>query len=83
MSTLANEASKAIGNNRLPYCLHLCNYLAMQIQPLQATVSYLTINLMVFWSKFMDNRGSITAFMVSQLIDVTIFHFLKNKTATK
>ncbi|MBC5837984.1 queuosine precursor transporter [Flavobacterium muglaense] len=27
--------------------------------------------------------GSITAFMVSQLIDVTIFHFLKNKTGNK
>jgi hypothetical protein len=27
--------------------------------------------------------GSITAFMVSQLIDVTIFHFVKNKTGNK
>jgi uncharacterized integral membrane protein (TIGR00697 family) len=27
--------------------------------------------------------GSITAFMVSQLIDVTIFIFLKNKTGNK
>lgn len=27
--------------------------------------------------------GSITAFLVSQLIDVTIFHFLKNKTGNK
>jgi uncharacterized integral membrane protein (TIGR00697 family) len=27
--------------------------------------------------------GSITAFMVSQLIDVTLFHFLKNKTGNK
>ena len=27
--------------------------------------------------------GSIIAFMVSQLIDVTIFHFLKNKTGSK
>jgi uncharacterized integral membrane protein (TIGR00697 family) len=27
--------------------------------------------------------GSITAFMVSQIIDVTIFHFLKNKTGNK
>ncbi len=27
--------------------------------------------------------GSITAFMVSQLIDVTVFHFLKNKTGNK
>jgi uncharacterized integral membrane protein (TIGR00697 family) len=27
--------------------------------------------------------GSITAFMVSQLIDVTIFHFVKNKTGGK
>lgn len=27
--------------------------------------------------------GSITAFLVSQLIDVTIFHFLKNKTGHK
>ena len=27
--------------------------------------------------------GSIIAFMVSQLIDVTIFHFLKNKTGNK
>ena len=27
--------------------------------------------------------GSITAFMVSQIIDVTIFHFVKNKTGNK
>ena len=27
--------------------------------------------------------GSITAFMVSQLIDVTVFHFFKNKTGNK
>lgn len=27
--------------------------------------------------------GSITAFLVSQLIDVTIFHFVKNKTGDK
>jgi len=27
--------------------------------------------------------GSITAFLVSQLIDVTIFHFFKNKTGNK
>lgn len=27
--------------------------------------------------------GSITAFLVSQLIDVTIFHFFKNKTGSK
>jgi uncharacterized integral membrane protein (TIGR00697 family) len=27
--------------------------------------------------------GSITAFIISQLIDVTIFHFLKNKTGNK
>jgi uncharacterized integral membrane protein (TIGR00697 family) len=27
--------------------------------------------------------GSITAFLVSQLIDVTIFHFVKNKTGKK
>lgn len=27
--------------------------------------------------------GSITAFMVSQLIDVTIFHFVKNRTGKK
>jgi hypothetical protein len=27
--------------------------------------------------------GSITAFMVSQLIDVTIFHFVKNRTGNK
>lgn len=27
--------------------------------------------------------GSITAFLISQLIDVTIFHFLKNKTGNK
>lgn len=27
--------------------------------------------------------GSITAFLVSQLIDVTIFHFVKNKTGNK
>ena len=37
----------------------------------------------VFGQRMWIIVGSITAFMVSQLIDVTIFHFFKNKTGNK
>lgn len=37
----------------------------------------------VFGQSMLIIVGSITAFMVSQLIDVTIFHFFKNKTGDK
>ena len=37
----------------------------------------------VFGQSMLIIVGSITAFLVSQLIDVTIFHFFKNKTGDK
>lgn len=37
----------------------------------------------VFGQSMLIIVGSITAFLVSQLIDVTIFHFFKNKTGNK
>lgn len=37
----------------------------------------------VFGQSMLIIIGSITAFLVSQLIDVTIFHFVKNKTGNR
>ncbi len=37
----------------------------------------------VFGQSMLIIVGSITAFLVSQLIDVTIFHFVKNKTGNR
>ena len=37
----------------------------------------------VFGQSMLIIIGSITAFLVSQLIDVTLFHFVKNKTGNR
>lgn len=59
-------------------------YMAMQI-PAVAGDGLVSDNQFngVFGQSLWIIVGSITAFMVSQLIDVTIFHFLKNKTGNK
>ena len=59
-------------------------YIAMQI-PAVAGDGLVSDNQFngVFGQSLWIIVGSITAFMVSQLIDVTIFHFLKNKTGNK
>ena len=59
-------------------------YLAMQIPAVNGKklVSDEQFNG-VFGQSMWIIVGSITAFMVSQLIDVSIFHFVKNKTGDK
>ena len=59
-------------------------YMAMQI-PAAAGDGLVSDNQFngVFGQSLWIIVGSITAFMVSQLIDVSIFHFLKNKTGNK
>ena len=59
-------------------------YIAMQI-PAVAGDGLVSDNQFngVFGQSLWIIVGSITAFIVSQLIDVTIFHFLKNKTGNK
>jgi uncharacterized integral membrane protein (TIGR00697 family) len=59
-------------------------YLAMQIPAVNGDhlVSDSQFNG-VFGQSLWIIIGSITAFIVSQLIDVSIFHFLKNKTGNK
>jgi uncharacterized integral membrane protein (TIGR00697 family) len=59
-------------------------YMAMQI-PAVAGDGLVSDNQFngVFGQSLWIIVGSITAFIVSQLIDVTIFHFLKNKTGNK
>ncbi|MBU0941748.1 MAG: queuosine precursor transporter [Bacteroidetes bacterium] len=59
-------------------------YAAMQI-PAVAGAGLVSDNQFngVFGQSLWIIVGSITAFMVSQLIDITIFHFLKNKTGNK
>jgi len=59
-------------------------YLAMQIPAVSG--KYLVTDAQfkgVFGQSMWIIVGSITAFMVSQLIDVTIFHFVKNRTGNK
>jgi uncharacterized integral membrane protein (TIGR00697 family) len=67
----------------IAYCFLLL-YFAIRI-PAAAGIS--TVNDNQFLAVFGQSQwiivGSITAFLVSQLIDVTIFHFLKNKTGNK
>jgi len=59
-------------------------YFAMQIPAVKGNnlVSDFQFNG-VFGQSMWIIVGSITAFLVSQLIDVTIFHFFKNKTGNK
>ena len=65
------------------YCFILL-YFAIRIP---AAESISTINDGQFLAVFGQSQwiiiGSITAFLVSQFIDVTLFHFLKNKTGNK
>jgi uncharacterized integral membrane protein (TIGR00697 family) len=65
------------------YCFTLL-YLAIRI-PAAAGISPVSDNQ--FFAVFGQSQwiivGSIVAFLVSQLIDVTMFHFLKNKTGNK
>jgi uncharacterized integral membrane protein (TIGR00697 family) len=65
------------------YCFALL-YVAIRI-PTAAGISPVsdTQFLAVFGQSQWIIVGSITAFLVSQLIDVTLFHFLKNKTGNK
>ncbi|MFZ4106649.1 queuosine precursor transporter [Flavobacterium sp.] len=59
-------------------------FIAMQIPAMQGD-KLVTDNQFngVFGQSLWIIVGSITAFMVSQLIDVSIFHFVKNKTGGK
>jgi queuosine precursor transporter len=67
----------------IAYCFILL-YFALRI-PAASGIS--TVSDSQFFAVFGQSQwiivGSITAFLVSQLIDVTIFHFLKNKTGNK
>jgi queuosine precursor transporter len=67
----------------IAYCFLLL-YFAIRI-PAAAGISTVSDNQ--FFAVFGQSQwiivGSITAFLVSQLIDVSIFHFLKNKTGNK
>jgi queuosine precursor transporter len=67
----------------IAYCFILL-YFAIRI-PAAGGIS--TVSDAQFFAVFGQSQwiivGSITAFLVSQLIDVTIFHFLKSKTGNK
>ncbi len=67
----------------IAYCFVLL-YAALKIPAVQGqnliTDSQFTA---VFGQSMWIIVGSITAFLVSQLIDVTIFHFVKNRTGNK
>jgi uncharacterized integral membrane protein (TIGR00697 family) len=65
------------------YCFVLL-YLAMKIPAVEGS-DLVSDNQFtaVFGQSLWIIVGSITAFLVSQLIDVTIFHFVKNRTGNK
>jgi uncharacterized integral membrane protein (TIGR00697 family) len=67
----------------IAYCFVLL-YVALKIPAVQGqnliTDSEFTA---VFGQSMWIIVGSITAFLVSQLIDVTVFHFVKNRTGSK
>lgn len=67
----------------IAYCFVLL-YIALQI-PAAVGISGVTDTQFyaVFGQSMWIIVGSITAFLFSQLIDVTIFHFLKNKTGNR
>lgn len=67
----------------IAYCFFVL-YFAMKI-PAAKGISGVTDEQFyaVFGQSLWIIVGSITAFMVSQLIDVTIFHFVKNKTGNR
>jgi len=67
----------------IAYCFFVL-YFALQIPSAKGISSVSDEQFFaVFGQSMWIIVGSITAFMVSQLIDVTIFHFLKNKTGSK
>jgi len=67
----------------IAYCFVML-YFALQIPAVQGTglVNDNQFNA-VFGQSLWIIIGSIVAFLVSQLIDVSLFHFLKNKTGEK
>lgn len=67
----------------IAYCFVIL-YLALQI-PATKAVNGVTDEqfFAVFGQSMWIIVGSITAFLVSQLIDVSIFHFVKNRTGNK
>jgi uncharacterized integral membrane protein (TIGR00697 family) len=67
----------------ITYCFVLL-YLAMKIPAVEGS-DLVSDNQFtaVFGQSLWIIVGSITAFLVSQLIDVTIFHFVKNRTGNK
>ncbi|MBL0014455.1 MAG: queuosine precursor transporter [Flavobacterium sp.] len=67
----------------IAYCFILL-YFALQIPAVQGEnlITDAQFNG-VFGQSMWIIVGSITAFLVSQLIDVTIFHFVKNRTGNK
>jgi uncharacterized integral membrane protein (TIGR00697 family) len=67
----------------IAYCFVLL-YVALKIPAVQGE-NLITDNQFtaVFGQSMWIIVGSITAFLVSQLIDVTIFHFVKNRTGNK
>ena len=66
----------------IAYCFGLL-YVAMSIP----AISTMGVKDSAFFAVFGQSMwiivGSITAFLVSQVIDVTIFHFVKNRTGNK
>ena len=67
----------------IAYCFVIL-YLAIKI-PATQTINGVTDDqfFAVFGQSMWIIVGSITAFLVSQLIDVSIFHFVKNRTGKK
>lgn len=67
----------------IAYCFVVL-YIALKIP---AATGYNTVNDSQFHAVFGQSMwiivGSITAFLVSQLIDITLFHFFKKKTGEK
>lgn len=57
-------------------------YIAMQIPSANLGITDSQFNA-IFGQGMWIIFGSITAFLVSQLIDITIFHFVKNRTGNK
>ncbi|KOS06714.1 hypothetical protein AM493_12245 [Flavobacterium akiainvivens] len=67
----------------IAYCFGLL-YLAMSIPAIQGEGLVTDTQFSgVFGQSMWIIVGSITAFLVSQVIDVTIFHFVKNKTGNR
>ena len=65
----------------ITYCFFVL-YFAMQIPAAEGGINDDSFNA-VFGQSMWIIVGSVTAFLVSQLIDAAIFHYLKNKTGKK